>query len=274
MSTSIYHKKSDHICEYGCNQSAHYHILPSWNAKNRKWCCSTHHQGCDNIQYQREKQSLLKHNKKHPNSSKMIKKKRAEQSLQMFGVSSTSHLPKVRQKIAKTNRDKFYDNLSNRNKNMVKPLFLKDEYLGVSIRHLWECVKCRTHFYDLMTHGRIPKCPKCFPLGEPSYGSQEWLDYLGVPNQRGVTREVSLLGKRVDGFDPETNTVYEYDGDKWHGNLELFDADEIFPKTGKTYQEHHNETQTRRQLFLDAGYKVIWIWESEWYKLKNILNTN
>ena len=50
-----------------------------------------------------------------------------------------------------------------------------------------------------------------------------WLDYLDVPNDK-LHREVTLKVKdkvyHVDGFEPKTNTVYEFNGDYWHGNPE------------------------------------------------------
>lgn len=57
-------------------------------------------------------------------------------------------------------------------------------------------------------------------------GETLWLDSLGV-----IIRQYSLKlesGKRyiVDGFDFRTNTVYEYNGDYWHGNPNFYNGDD------------------------------------------------
>ena len=49
------------------------------------------------------------------------------------------------------------------------------------------------------------------------------MDYLDIPNdklQREVTLKVKDKVYYVDGFEPKTNTVYEFNGDYWHGNPE------------------------------------------------------
>jgi len=98
-----------------------------------------------------------------------------------------------------------------------------------------------------------------------SRGQQEWLDSLRVKTEN---REVLIEGYRVDGFDPETGTIYEFNGDFWHGNPEIFNPHEINPKNGKTYGDLYQATKEKEQMLLDAGFVVISIWESEWKKTK------
>lgn len=45
----------------------------------------------------------------------------------------------------------------------------------------------------------------------------------------GKTREVSIPGTsyRAGGFVEETNTIYEYNGDFWHGNPDFFPRGKI-----------------------------------------------
>ena len=63
-------------------------------------------------------------------------------------------------------------------------------------------------------------CPKCSTT--ISKQSTHWLDSLNIK-----IREKSIKlhnGKKciVDGYDPITNTVYEFNGDFWHGNPQKF----------------------------------------------------
>lgn len=92
--------------------------------------------------------------------------------------------------------------------------------------------------------------------------SQVWLDYLGVPTE---LREYTIkeLSIRVDGFDPKTNTVYEFLGDYWHGNPKIYSTEEVNPTSKKSFGQLHRETFHRFRLLEDAGYSVIYIWEND-----------
>jgi len=100
--------------------------------------------------------------------------------------------------------------------------------------------------------------------GPVSEVSQRWLDSLGVPAEH---REVpiKLTGRehpfRIDGFDPETLTVYEFLGDFWHGNPARFDPQEINPVNKETFGALHKKTIRRLELLRKEGYNVVFIWE-------------
>jgi hypothetical protein len=93
------------------------------------------------------------------------------------------------------------------------------------------------------------------------------LDLLNIPNTAGA-RQVTLMinNKRiiVDGFNPTTNTVYEFWGDYWHGNPNKFRSTDMNPTTKKTFGELYQQTLVRRDLIQSAGYKVVDIWELDW----------
>jgi len=119
-------------------------------------------------------------------------------------------------------------------------------------------------------HGHIQTslangCPKCRPF--KSVSSQSWLDSLNIPDNEG-RREVKHLvkGKRyiADGYDPLTKTVYEFHGDYWHGNPNVYDLSKTNPSTKTTFGELYEKTQIKKQDFLDAGYNYIEMWESDW----------
>jgi len=108
-------------------------------------------------------------------------------------------------------------------------------------------------------------CPKC--AGRVSNKSQAWLTSIEIPDDV-AHREVCGLIKgtkiTVDGYDPETNTVYEFHGDYWHGNPAIYESGDINPSVGKPYGELYQKTLEKKQAFLDAGFKYIEMWESDW----------
>ena len=126
----------------------------------------------------------------------------------------------------------------------------------------WKCDK--GHSWESSVCNRTSKsrrgCPFCPKGAGISKASQNWLDGLNVrPREYRIKR----LGFKVDGFDPETNTVYEFLGDYWHGNPERFKSDKINEHNKKTFGELYEETVSRLRLLEKAGYKVIYVWEKD-----------
>ena len=105
-------------------------------------------------------------------------------------------------------------------------------------------------------------CKKCF--GNVSSNEIEWLDSLNIDT---IYRQadIDIGGKKIkaDAYNPITNTVYEFWGDFWHGNLTIYNSDDINRKNNKTFGELYKETQEKRKLILDSGYNLIEIWEIE-----------
>jgi len=102
-------------------------------------------------------------------------------------------------------------------------------------------------------------CAKC--VGTISRGETEWLDLLGV-----IKRQINIMadGKRfrVDGYDPNTNTIYEYNGDFWHGNPKMYNMDDKI-YFGVTFGDLYKRTTNKESILRSAGYNVISIWESD-----------
>lgn len=76
---------------------------------------------------------------------------------------------------------------------------------------------------------------------------------------------------RVDGFHPRTNTVLEFYGDNFHGNLEKYKPrDKCHPYLkNKTAKSLHNETIKREDNIRSLGYKVLSIWERDYWSSKD-----
>ena len=118
-----------------------------------------------------------------------------------------------------------------------------------------------SHIYQ--KHG----CSKC-NQGYLSRMGSEWLDTLNIPDDSEHREVCNLLENyryRVDGYDPHTNTVYEFYGDYWHGNPAIYDPQAINPSTKCTFGELYKQTQYRRKKFQEAGYTVIEMWEKDWH---------
>ncbi len=113
-----------------------------------------------------------------------------------------------------------------------------------------------THIYNLLG------CYKCEPTRTIE---SKWLDTLNIPEDRRQIR--IFIDKKIyipDAYIAETNTVYEFWGDYWHGNPNKYCPNDINPNNKTTYGDLYNETQQKRQALLDAGYNLIEIWETDY----------
>jgi Zn finger protein HypA/HybF involved in hydrogenase expression len=118
-------------------------------------------------------------------------------------------------------------------------------------------------------------CPICAERFKVSKPETEWLNTFNIPKEFRQfvikTNETVKDGIRkqwfnVDGFDPKTNTVYEFLGDYWHGNilLERYAADKINPRTGTTFGELNAKTMKKLDKLKEMGYNIVFIWESDY----------
>jgi len=113
----------------------------------------------------------------------------------------------------------------------------------------------------LVGHG----CPKC--QHQISKLETDFLDYFNIRE-----RQKYISPYKVDGYDKDTNTIYEYMGDYWHGNLSRFDPQEHNKICHKTYGELYDESMRKMRRLMEKGYNIKYIWESDWKKFKDGLD--
>lgn len=69
---------------------------------------------------------------------------------------------------------------------------------------------------------------------------------------------------KFDGYCKETNTVYEFHGDYWHGNPSLYNSSDINEHTKSTFGELYTKTNKREEYIKSQGYNLVTIWESDY----------
>lgn len=114
------------------------------------------------------------------------------------------------------------------------------------------------------SHLRGNGCPKCtHRISKPEL---RWLDLIGIPDTKQCRQPCFYFNKvryRPDGFDVNNNTIYEFLGDYWHGNLRRFKPTDFNAIVKKPFQKLHEETFEKFELFKAKGFKVVYIWESD-----------
>lgn len=140
-------------------------------------------------------------------------------------------------------------------------------------------IRCTIHntVYSSYTGKKIGICPECnkqrnidqlkkaAPLAWSkihegifvSKSEKEWLNSLNVPKRQVWLADAQC---KVDGYDPETNTVYLYHGNFWHGNPEIYNPNDIHPIAGVQMKELYEKTMLYEERIKKAGYSLIVKW--------------
>lgn len=154
-------------------------------------------------------------------------------------------------------------------------------YTGMNKKHTWSCKRCDNQWEATPSKIIYSKtnCPKCFSQNY-SHMALRWLK--SIEQTQGIIiqcfsqgGEYVIPGTRlkVDGYHADTNTVYEFYGDHYHGNLNVFQPHEhCHPHKRKlTAQELFDKTTEREQFLRDSGYNVVTMWEDDFKKQERCL---
>lgn len=159
----------------------------------------------------------------------------------------------------KSNKEEFVKKC----KSIYGNLYDYSKFIYITAKISGEII-CKKHgkfFQTPNNHLRGTNCPKC--KKQVSRPETEFLDYLKIPNTK-ENRQVHILRKKVDGYDPKTNTIYEFLGDYWHGNPEKFPSNNIHPIVKISYGKLYNKTFDKFKMLKENGYNIKYIWESDW----------
>lgn len=105
-----------------------------------------------------------------------------------------------------------------------------------------------------------------------SYKAISWMDMISAQENIFIQHAldggefvIPELGISVDGYCSESNTVYEFHGDLFHGNPSIFSPTEHCHPFDEliTADELYQKTMLREQEIRDAGYQLITMWEAD-----------
>jgi len=118
-------------------------------------------------------------------------------------------------------------------------------------------------------------CPKCCNI---NYSTMQilWLNFLSrfynIYIQHALNDGEFLIPNtnyKADGYCKETNTIYEFHGDFWHGNPKIYNQDKINTKTNCSFKELYEKTLIKENKIKELGYNLVIIWEKDWKKINN-----
>jgi hypothetical protein len=122
-------------------------------------------------------------------------------------------------------------------------------------------------------------CYRCSYSKQFSNTQIKWLQFLSVyyniqiqHAENDTEYKIQNTRYKADGYCKETNTIYEFHGDFWHGNPNLFKENEYNKKTKCTFGELYQKTLEKEQTIKNLGYNLVTIWESDWKQINKIIS--
>lgn len=172
-------------------------------------------------------------------------------------------------------------------KRKTTPMFISEANLIHQNKYTYKHVVYKnTHTKILITcsiHGNFSMTPKDHLTGKQgcrycahkkafSGKALRWLTQIeqskGIRLQHannGGEFSIPTTRFKADGYCIKTNTIYEFYGDKFHGNPDKYSSTEYCHPFNKklTAGELYNMTMQRENTLRALGYNVVTIWEHE-----------
>lgn len=147
-------------------------------------------------------------------------------------------------------------------------------YRGFKVVVSTQCIKCEHEFTcspQRLVEG-VVRCPICDGKGHSLIACQ-WI--LHEAKKRRIHIQYAHNGGefripgtrwRVDGYNKRLNMVFEFHGDCYHGNPNVYKPSANCHPFNKevTAKQLYKRTLAREQALRDLGYTVVSIWESDW----------
>lgn len=146
-------------------------------------------------------------------------------------------------------------------------------------------INCKEHGDFLQTpdaHINGKGCPKCVSF-RFSYQQKEWLlflkywypniiDYDTIDIHNNGEYKINGSNYYANGYDKDTNTIFEYHGCFYHGCLKCYkNRNNINQLIKKTYRELLNNTIKKASHCIKEKYNYQCIWEHEWINFIKII---
>lgn len=112
-------------------------------------------------------------------------------------------------------------------------------------------------------------CPNC-SSSSISKMESKWLDSINVLDQyKHKSLRINNKLFFVDAFDPIKNIIYEFYGDYWHGNPNIYKSEDLNKSSKVKFGDLYNRTIKRENVLKENGYTIVYIWESDFKNNNN-----
>jgi len=106
-----------------------------------------------------------------------------------------------------------------------------------------------------------------------SKGSLAWLNTFTNVRHALNGGEINICCTKLEGFDQETNTVYQYHGCFWHGCPKCYNEDTINNVNHESMGDLYHKSKERSKQIINTGFALIEMWKCQWVKTKEYRNS-
>jgi hypothetical protein len=154
--------------------------------------------------------------------------------------------------------------------------YSKVEYNNVNTKIIIICKKHGEFQQTPQGHLSGRGCIKCAKCGW-SKAQIKYLDFISKYENifihhalNSIEYKIPNTNYKCDGYCKETNTVYEFHGDLWHGNPKVYNPSNI-SYFGISYGELYQNTLEREKNIHELGYNLVIMWEHDWKKINRVI---
>lgn len=123
-------------------------------------------------------------------------------------------------------------------------------------------------------------CPECQTQKKYSKAQIEWLNFLQLKDSITIQHALNsgefvipTTNYKADGYCKETNTIYEFHGDYWHGNPDIYTSDSYNKTTKCSFGELYKKTIKKEKQLIGLGYNIVVMWENTWESINRCIRT-
>ena len=208
-----------------------------------------------------------------PMQSSTVRAKSIETLLTKYGYDNISKVPSIIDQIRQTQIDRYGDFFmkTNEGKELMKSIcqekygvdwyFNTKEFKDRLAKRCMELFGVPNPFMSPVVQAEIAKRNGSGKSKEET----QWLNSLNILEENRQHNIKGVSGKNyiVDGYDPVTNTIYEWNGSFWHGNPDYYEAEKAHPVIpSTTFGELYEKTIRKQEDLLNSGYNLIVKWST------------
>jgi len=128
-------------------------------------------------------------------------------------------------------------------------------------------------------HLKYNGCAKCVN-NQFSKAQIKWLEFLeiyyniNIIHMGNSNQEYKIKNTKwkADGYCKETNTIFEYHGDYFHGNPKIYKPDDMNKLCKVTMGTLYKRTINRENKIKELGYNLEIMWESDWNNINKSIS--
>ena len=226
------------------------------------------------VKEKRMKTCMKKYGTEHPVQSPFIQEKIKQTCKERYGVESALQSPFIHQKQKQTCKEKYgveyaaQKHFKNLDKLSVE--FIKENFVEGKKFDIYKIKE----FFNIKGSAKSAVINEIIlSLKEEGYrqrtifvAEDNFLDEIETSLNTTLTRQYRIPNTifKSDGYDPKTNTIYEFLGDYWHGNPKLYDFDKVNVNAGFSFKELNQKTFERFDEIKKLGYNIKYVWENDY----------